>query len=217
MFLPGFFYRALAQVDDSAWQAALGRHDFWLKRGFTHGEDVVDAAFHILMRNGDLSPGAEEEDGAEDFNAVPVSGKVFEDDAFAGLLRGWAAMHDENCGPGFTRKMGLHVVRPGGSVGYHVDGPVLLEGVRTDLSRRDLQQLIIATHASRRTLLALRMNDEDEFLVCGHRVPMRRGELMEFSNVLPHAYYNRGPEPTALLVTTYLVDELVPQLADADA
>jgi hypothetical protein len=44
-----------------------------------------------------------------------------------------------------------------------------------------------------------------------HRAPMLRGVLFEFSNMLPHAYFNRGPAHAVLLVTTYLQEALLPQ------
>jgi hypothetical protein len=111
--------------------------------------------------------------------------------------------------------MGIYVVHPGGTLGYHIDGPVVLDGETADFSSERVQNLVIATHASHRTVLPLHFNDDDGFMVCGYRVPMRRGQLFEFSNALPHAYFNRGSGHAALLVTTYLVEELVPVAPNA--
>jgi hypothetical protein len=41
-------------------------------------------------------------------------------------------------------------------------------------------------------------------MICSYRAPVVRGELFEFSNVLPHACFNRGTQHAVLLVTTYL-------------
>jgi hypothetical protein len=106
--------------------------------------------------------------------------------------------------------MGLYVIRAGGTLGFHVDGPIFLRGARADLSQEPIQRGLIEMHASHRTILPLRFNPSDDFWLCGYRAPLKRGELFEFSNVLPHAYFNRGSEHAVLLVTTYLQENLLP-------
>jgi hypothetical protein len=204
-------------VDDSGWQQLLERHDFWRRGATTLDEDHASVAFHILYSAGKLASRA---NGAElaskhEFDAVRVPEEVFADADLAWRAEDWAAMHGQNCGAGYTGKMGIYVIKAGGTLGYHVDGPVFLKGERVDLSGEEVQEGLVALHASRRTILPLRFNAEDEFLVCRRRVPLARGRLFEFSNVLPHAYFNRGPEDAALLVTTYVVDDLIPEPADA--
>lgn len=150
-------------------------------------------------------------DSGFEFDAVKIDDCVLTDPQLVALISGWGAMHSGNFGSGLTVKMGWYAIRAGGCVGYHVDGPVFLKGARVDLSLPEIQLGLVELHASRRTILPLRFNPEDEFLICGHRAPLKRRELFEFSNVLPHAYFNRGNNDALLLVTTYLVDELIPE------
>jgi hypothetical protein len=213
MFLKGSFFHPLAGVDDAPWQGVLDRHDFWTRRPFTRDAEHVDIAFHILVSGGKI---ASKKNGvalrsSHEFDAVQVPEKVFADPAIAKLAAQWSKMHEGNCGDGHTLKMGIYVIHAQGTLGYHVDGPVFLKGERADLSHAGIQRGIISLHASRRTVLPLRFNRQDRFMVCQQRLPLARGSLFEFSNVLPHAYFNRGPQDAALLVTTYMVHDMVPQ------
>jgi hypothetical protein len=150
-------------------------------------------------------------DRALEFDAVPVPPDLFEDEEVVELVTHWSAMHAHNYGAGVTTKMGLYVIRAGGVLGFHVDGPVFLKGARADLSDPVLQRGMVEVQASHRTILPLRFNAEDRFLVCGQRIPLQRGDLFEFSNVLPHAYTNGGRGHAVLLVTTYLQEALLPR------
>jgi len=214
MFLPANFYNELGAVDDTAWQGILDRHGFWRNGEVTRDDEHRKVAFHILMMDDQL---ASRRAGVtvrpkEEFDAVQIPDGVFDDEGVCNLTNAWAGMHEENCGAGYTMRVGVYVIHPGGLVGYHVDGPVFLKGSRADLSDPGVQEEIIRAHASRRTVLPLRFNDTDEFLVCGRQIPLMRGKLIEFNNVLPHAFQNRGPKHSVLLVTTYLVSELLPRL-----
>lgn len=204
------FYEALAQVDDTAWQGVLQRHPFWQAEGSRIDEEHQDIAFHILMHEGELGDHLQAGDAAFEFDAVAVPPQVFRDEALTTLVRQWSQMHATNYGAGLTIKMGLYVIRAGGTLGFHIDGPVFLKGMRVDLSSEPLQRGLIELQASHRTILPLRFNADDSFMVCGFRAPLQRGELFEFNNVLPHAYFNRGPEHAVLLVTTYLEEALLP-------
>jgi hypothetical protein len=215
MFLKGSFSHPLARVEDAAWQAVLDRHDFWTRRPFTRDAEHVDIAFHILVSGGKL---ASKRNGvalrsSHEFDAVQVPEKVFADPAIAKLATRWSKMHEQNCGDGHTLKMGIYVIHAKGTLGYHVDGPVFLKGQRADLSDVGIQRGIVSLHASRRTVLPLRFNRQDRFMVCQQRLPLAHGSLFEFSNVLPHAYFNRGPRDAALLVTTYTVHDMLPRPA----
>jgi hypothetical protein len=209
MYLPRF-YQALAQVDDAPWQSLLRRHAFWQAEGARVDEEHQDIAFHILMHEGDLGDHLQPGDSAFEFDAVPVPPTAFADQALVAQVHDWSAMHAANYGAGLTIKMGLYVIRAGGTLDFHVDGPVFLKGMRADLSAGHLQRGLIEVQASHRTILPLRFNAADSFMVCGHRAPMHRGELFEFNNVLPHAYFNRGDGHAVLLVTTYLEEALLP-------
>jgi hypothetical protein len=211
MFLPQHLATILAEVDEAPWQQLLARTTFWQAPGAHIDDEHQDLAFHILWHEGELAralpPGAA---GAE-FDAVTIPPACFDLPGCAELVGQWAAMHAGNYGPGLVTKMGLYVIRAGGTLGFHVDGPVFLKGARADLADAQLQRGIMEVQASHRTILPLRFNGEDRFMVCGARVPLRRGELFEFSNVLPHAYFNRGDAHAVLLVTTYLEEALLPE------
>lgn len=209
MYLPRMV-QPLAEVDELPWQDLLERHVFWQAPGSRLDDEHQDIAFHLLMHEGALADRLAPGDSVFEFDAVPIPRNAFDDPALVSLVRRWAGMHAVNYGPGLATKMGLYVVRAGGTLGFHIDGPVFLKGVRADLSQEPLQRAIVELHASHRTILPLRFNPQDDFMICQHRVPMRRGGLFEFSNVLPHAYFNRGAEHAVLLVTTYLEEARLP-------
>lgn len=210
MYLQQSMYQPLADVDDSAWQVLLDKLPFWRAAGCTVDAEHVDIAFHILMAEGELATRLAPADDLE-FDAVPIAPAVLRNPQVASQVEQWAAMHAANYGAGLTTKMGLYVIRSGGTLGFHVDGPVFLKGQRADLSQEHLQRGVVETQASHRTILPLRFNPADDFMICGFRAPLRRGELFEFNNVLPHAYFNRGPDAAVLLVTTYLEEALLPR------
>lgn len=211
MYLRNRFCQPLAQVDDAPWQHLLERHAFWQAPGARLDAEHQDIAFHILLREGALADALQPAGEGFEFDAVPIPPSAFADAALRELTDGWAGMHAGNYGSGLTTKMGLYVIRAGGTLGFHVDGPVFLKGMRADLSQQHLQRGVVEVHASHRTILPLRFNAADSFMVCGYRAPLARGELFEFSNVLPHAYFNRGREHAVLLVTTYLEEALLPE------
>jgi hypothetical protein len=210
MYLPTRFYQPLAQVDDAPWQALLARHAFWQAQGTRIDEEHQDIAFHILMHEGEIADALQPSYASFEFDAVPVAPTVFEDAELRDQVRDWADMHQGNYGAGLTTKMGLYVIRAGGTLGFHIDGPVFLKGMRADLSQEMLQRGLVEVQASHRTILPLRFNPDDSFMVCDYRCPLQRGELFEFNNVLPHAYFNRGSQHAVLLVTTYLDEALLP-------
>lgn len=211
MYLRQRFAEVLADMDDAAWQGVLGRHEFWQAAGACLDAEHQDIAFHILMHEGDLARALDPMSAAFEFDAVPLPPDAFDDADLVKITHQWADMHARNYGSGITTKMGLYVIRAGGTLGFHIDGPVFLKGARADLSDEQLQRALIEVNASHRTVLPLCFNEEDAFMVCGHKVAMKRGQLFEFSNVLPHAYFNRGPAHAVLLVTTYLEEQWLPQ------
>lgn len=210
MYLSDRLYAPLASVDDGAWQALLDRHEFWRRPGIRLDADHVDIAFHILWHEGELADRGDLPDGGLEFDAVQIPQEVFRDEDLQRLVCHWADMHAANYGSGLTTKMGLYVIRAGGTLGFHVDGPVFLNGARADLGAEHIQRGLIECQASHRTVLPLRFNDDDRFMLCNYPAPLKRGELFEFNNVLPHAYFNRGTEHAVLLVTTYLQEDLIP-------
>lgn len=205
------FHQTLARVDDEPWQRLLHRHPFWQSPGSRIDAEHQDIAFHILMHDGELADRLAPTDATFEFDAVPIPPGAFQDEELAGQALLWADMHAGNYGPGLTTKMGLYVIRAGGTLGFHIDGPVFLKGMRADLSSEHLQRGLIEMQASHRTILPLRFNAQDSFMICNHRAALSRGELFEFNNVLPHAYFNRGEEHAVLLVTTYLEEALLPE------
>jgi len=212
MFLPGHLYQTLAQVDDSAWQTILERHPFWRSEGVCLDAEHDDVAFHILMHQGQLARSAVMPDTSPfSFDAVRIADHVLADAPLVALVEQWSQRHAAHYSAGVTVKMGLYVIRAGGTLGFHVDGPVFLNGMRADLSDAAIQLGMIEAHASHRTILPLRFNAQDKFMLCAYRAPLRPGELFEFSNMLPHAYFNRGSEHAVLLVTTYLSEALLPR------
>lgn len=211
MYLPGRLYQPLAQVNDSAWQALLERHSFWQAEGTRLDAEHQDVAFHILMHEGQLARAQSWRSASPfEFDAVRISDEVLADPDLAALVEEWSQRHGAHFGAGLTVKMGLYVIRAGGTLGFHVDGPVFLNGMRVDLTDEPIQRGMMEAQASRRTVLPLRFNAQDDFRLCGYRAPLRKKELFEFSNVLPHAYFNRGDEHAVLLVTTWLMESLLP-------
>lgn len=210
MYLRQRFAETLADLDDAAWQELLGRHTFWRADGMSLDAEHQDIAFHILMHEGKLARDLKSSSATFEFDAVPLPPQAFDDAGLVKVTQQWADMHARNYGSGLTTKMGLYVIRARGCLGFHVDGPVFLKGARADLSNETLQRALIEVNASHRTVLPLRFNDDDAFMICAHPVPMKAGRLFEFSNVLPHAYFNRGPDHAVLLVTTYLDEQWLP-------
>lgn len=211
MYLHNRLYLPLAQVEDEPWQAVLRRHTFWQAPGARLDEEHQDIAFHILLHEGEVAAGLDPSEADFGFDAVPIPAAVFRDRDLVQQVENWAAMHAGNYGAGLTTKMGLYVIRAGGTLGFHSDGPVFLKGMRADLSKEHLQRGLVEVQASHRTILPLRFNPADSFMICNYHSPLARGELFEFSNVLPHAYFNRGSEHAVLLVTTYLEEALLPE------
>jgi len=209
MYLSNRLYQPLAQLEDRSWQQVLERHGFWKNFGVTLDVEHQDIAFHILMHEGEIAQSGQGKDEFE-FDAVAISAEVFADPALCDEIRRWSDMHTANYGMGVTTKMGLYVIRAGGTLGFHIDGPVFLRGMRVDLSAEPIQRGLMEAQASHRTILPLRFNAQDAFMLCGYRAPLKAGELFEFNNVLPHAYFNRGAEHAVLLVTTYLQEDLLP-------
>lgn len=211
MYLQSRFYLPLARVNDQPWQRLLERHAFWQAPGANLDDEHRDLAFYILMHEGALASELDPDKAGFEFDAVPIPSPIFRDSELSAQVEGWAAMHAGNYGAGLTTKMGLYVIRAGGTLGFHTDGPVFLKGTRADLSQEHLQRGMIEVQASHRTILPLRFNSDDSFMICNYRSPLARGELFEFSNVLPHAYFNRGTQHAVLLVTTYLEEALLPE------
>ncbi|CAJ0817798.1 hypothetical protein LMG18101_03392 [Ralstonia flaminis] len=211
MYSPSRLYQPLAQMDDSDWQRILERHTFWQNAGVSLDEEHLDIAFHVLLEEGEIArEKSAKAQSDREFDAVAIPAAEFDDTELCRWIDAWSTMHAENYGPGITTKMGLYVIRAGGTLGFHVDGPVFLKGERADLSIPDIQRGIVELHASHRTIMPLRFNAEDSFMICDYKAPLQRGELFEFSNVLPHAYFNRGSDHAVLLVTTYLQEALLP-------
>lgn len=212
MYLQGKLFDTLGQLDDSQWQSLLARHAFWRAEGSRLDAEHDDIAFHILLSEGEIADNSTARPliAAAEFDAVAVDPSVLSEPNLRDLVLQWSNMHSENYGAGITTKMGLYVIRSGGILGYHIDGPVFLKGQRVDLSVPSTQRGIVELHASHRTILPLRFNQEDQFSICGFNVPMKRQNLFEFSNVLPHAYTNLGSEHAVLLVTTYLAESALP-------
>jgi hypothetical protein len=211
MFIPGRLHNPLASLDDKEWQSILGAHPFWRNTGFSIDDEHKDLAFHILMHEGELADGRHGENVDFGFNAVPLAKTEFLDPNLRAQTWSWQEMHARNFGSGVLTKMGLYVIRAGGTLGFHVDGPVILKGMKTDLSQPKMQRAVLEMQASHRTIMPLRFNPDDQFMICDFRVPLQRGELFEFSNVVPHAYFNRGTEHAVMLVTTYLSEACLPK------
>ena len=209
MYLANRLYEPLGHFDDTIWQTVLERHHFWSEAGIMLDAEHQNIAFHILVHEGEMAR-SKNTNSSFEFDAVAIPPEVFDDSVLREQIDRWSAMHAANYGAGITTKMGLYVIRAGGTLGFHVDGPVFLRGARVDLSSETVQRGLMEAQASHRTILPLRFNPKDSFMLCSYRAPMRRGELFEFSNVLPHAYFNRGSEHAVLLVTTYLQENLLP-------
>ena len=90
--------------------------------------------------------------GEFEFDAVRIPAQAFDDPQLCALVEGWAQMHAGNYGPGVTTKMGLYVIDPGGTLGYHVDGPVFLHGMRADLSAEPVLDALFAAGSTPTTL-----------------------------------------------------------------
>lgn len=206
MFLPGRLSRPLAILTPAAearWLEALGRHPFWRGAGLTVDAEHRDLGFHILLHEGRLADPPPPHSGHA-FDALPVPPAVLADPELRAILADWSVRHTDWYGPGVVQKLGWYVIGPGGVLGYHIDGPVFLRGARADLADPALQRGLVDAHAAHRTILPLAFNPADRFLICDWNLPLARRQLFEFSNMLPHAYFNHGREPAVLLVTTYL-------------
>jgi len=105
--------------------------------------------------------------------------------------------------------MGLYVIHVGGTLRLHVDGLVFLRGERVDLSSEWGPARPVGG-AGHRTILPLLQRGRYPSCAAAYKAPLRRGKLFESNNILPHAYFNRGPAHAVLLITTYLQEDLLP-------
>lgn len=202
----GRLVRHLDFLDESRWLEVLHEHDFW-RDSPVYQEQYDDAhkalAFFTLAGNGRLGLSAGHGEDSPDFDHASVPKAVLEDERLQVLVSGWAQAHSRQYGPGFVAKMGLYAFAPGGHAGYHVDGIVRLAGDPYDLSTQ--REWDAATHiqSSHRTVMPLLLGEGAEFLIVGRAVRMTPGLWFEFSNTLPHAFFNHSDRHSILLVTTY--------------
>lgn len=203
MKLKGRAWQPLDYLSETPWLETLTGFTFHLTHesyATEYDTEHLGLAFFLLMRNGLLATRFQAQDS---FDALPIPGAYFQQERLHRLMRAWIEFHERYYGSGTVLKMGLYCFAPGGRCGYHVDGPVKLEGLSLPLTDPHTQNQVIQAHTSHRTIFPLQLNAEDEFWIGQHRIRTTPGLLFEFDNMLPHAFYNKGSQHTILLVTTY--------------
>jgi hypothetical protein len=199
-------WKPLDYLDETKWQEVLDKHSFWREAEayLSEGELHQKLAYFVMVANGETAWKDTLKPSPHPFDQVAMPTNVLADPQIQSLMSQWLGLHEAVYGEGQPLKMGFYCVAPGGSCGYHVDGSVLDLGERVDLSTEEAQMNVIAPQLAHRTVLPLRVNANDEFLIAGQKVRMTPGLLFEFSNTYPHALFNKGDEYTVLLVTTWL-------------
>jgi hypothetical protein len=200
--------RTWAPIDylyEGPWQDVLEQHQFWRdpKAYLSDGSIHAGLAYFVMVVNGQIAFPGSVAPSKHPFDQVEIPPEVLASPQVQSLLSQWSGAHAAHFGQGSVLKCGFYCVAPGGSCGYHVDGSVLDVGTRVDLNDFNEWNTIATVQCSHRTVMPLRMNVGDEFLIAGMNVRMTPGLLFEFSNTLPHAFFNKGPEYTVLLVTTW--------------
>lgn len=192
-------------LDESPWQALLEKYPFWRDKNsyLSDGSIHQDLAYFVMVAGGQLAHPDTLIPSPHPFDQVTIPKEAFESIELQSLLSQWLGAHEAQFGPGQPLKCGFYCVAPGGFCNYHVDGSVLNLGERIDLSNPKEWDAIAMTQVSHRTVMPLRLNRGDRFLITGNTIRMTPGLLFEFSNTLPHAIFNQGDDFTVLLVTTW--------------
>lgn len=195
----------LDYLDESLWQSVLERYHFWRDKNayLDDGDLHKGLAYFVMIAQGQLALAENITPSPHPFDQVLLPRDVIESQQVQSLLNQWLGLHTAMYGPGQPTKCGFYCIAPGGYTGYHADGSVLHVGQRVDLSDPAEQQAMMQPHFSHRTVLPLRINPYDQFMIAGNPIRMTPGLLFEFNNLLPHAIYNTGDEFTVLLVTTW--------------
>lgn len=202
----GRLARHLDFLDEGPWLKVLREHDFWRDSPAYQAryDDAHKAlAFFTLASNGSFGQDAEYGAGSPDFDHAHVPDTFLSDTRLQSMVRDWADAHSRLYGPGHVAKMGLYTFAPGGQAGYHVDGVVRLEGDSYDLSTQSEWDAAVHIQSSHRTVMPLMLGQGAEFLIVGKSIRITPGLWFEFSNTLPHAFFNRSDQHSMLLVTTY--------------
>jgi hypothetical protein len=205
MFI-GRLAKLIDYIDESEWIAALNKHQFWVDS--PEYADEYDAnhkalAFFLLMNAGRIGHAAAYNDNGPKFDHTACPSEFLADPAVLSLVAECAKRHAVVYGPGFIAKMGLYTFAPGGQAGYHVDGIVRLAGDHYDVSTQREWDAAVHIQSSHRTVMPLMLGDGAEFLIVGKSIRITPGLWFEFSNTLPHAFFNRSDQHSMLLVTTY--------------
>jgi len=214
MNLHGRYVQLLDYVDESPWRELIAGHGFWRETASFERAQVDHAYFTLMKYNVMIHESSDANPLSKFGAAVP---REFSDLAQTRhLCMQWAQVHTTLFGPGHLAKLGLFVFPPGSASHYHVDGNVFRAGQVVDLADPKEWDIIAFNQAARRTILPLQVNAEDEFLIMGRKIRITPGLFFEFSNGLPHAFFNRGNEHTVLLVSSYIADadRYKPHLAD---
>jgi hypothetical protein len=204
MNLPGRYFQLIDYLDESKWLGLLEEYSFW-KSAAPFEQAKSNNLYFTLMKYNTMIHNCKDADPLSAFGAR-VPRKFSAHPEVTRLCNLWSGYHTTLYGTGHVAKSGLFVFQPGGAAPYHVDGNVFRAGQAVDLEQEVEWRMIAFHQASRRTILPLLLNQEDEFLIMGSRVRMTPGLFFEFSNGLPHAFFNRGREHTVLLVTSYLAE-----------
>lgn len=168
-------------LDESLWQGLLDRYQFWRDSG-----GVVN---FVLTSNGQSY-----------WPEVKAPQEIFTDFRVQSLIGQWLKVHENLYGPGRPISCGLLCVPPYVESEYRVDGST------TDANNQIGWGQIAQAQGSHLTIMPLRVNPYDQFMIAGMPVRMTPGLFFEFNNTLPHAFFNRGDEHTVLLVTTWAAD-----------
>jgi hypothetical protein len=193
-------------LEISGWRELLETHDFWVNDpAYQTKFDLLHQGviFYGLVANNQIGLIPEYAKKSPAFDFYPTPPELFNDLRTTPLLSEIATVHQHLFGDGEISKIGLYAFAPGGLVGYHVDGVVRLQGDTLDLSSEHEWTAALHIQSTHRTILPIKLGASSKFKLLGDTVDLREGELLEFSNTLPHAFFNSETEHTVLLVTTY--------------
>lgn len=195
----------LDYLDETLWQSLLDRYQFWRDASAysDDGDLHKGLAYFVMIAQGQFAWPETMTPSPHPFDQVAIPRDVLDSNLLQSLLSQWTSAHESLYGPGRPIKCGFYCVAPGGHCGYHADGSVLDLGQRIDLSNPKEWDGIMQPQYTHRTVMPLRINKYDQFMIAGQPVRMTPGLVFEFSNTMPHAIFNRGDDYTVLLITTW--------------
>lgn len=185
----------LDYIDESLWQSILDSHNFWKDKSVYENTGKNKGSAKLS-----LAP-AQDYQSMDEYTYATTN--VTGDQRLQSLINQWAGLHEAMYGEGSIVNISLLCIAPGGKLEYRIGNLGRKECDEIDLSSPDYWNRLVEDSLCHQTVLTLRMNSLDEFMVMGMPIRTTPGMLFEFDNALPHAINNKGVDYTVFLVTTW--------------